>query len=71
MFIVVMAFLIFLGLSTFVPDSSIVGVYGSKIGYLNYDMFGYLAYIYPFLLIVPSFFIYRDSTFDNRRVEFI
>ncbi len=61
--------MIFLGLSTLIIDSSIVGIYGSKLGSFNLEMFGYIAYLYPFLLIVPAFFIYKKTTFDTRRIE--
>ncbi len=69
LFVIATAFLIFLGLSTLIIDSSIVGIYGSKLGNFNIEMFGYIAYLYPFFLIVPAFFIYKETTFDTRRIE--
>ena len=50
-------------------DASIVGLYGSILGKTNHHLFGYISYIYPFVLIVLSYLIYKDSRFDTRRVE--
>ncbi len=50
-------------------DSSIVGVYGSILGKTNHNLFGYIAYVYPFLAIILSYFIYKDNKFDTRRIE--
>ena len=63
------AFLIFLGLSTILVDASVVGVYGSILGKGNHHLFGYISYIYPFILIVLSYLVYKDKRFDTRRVE--
>ncbi len=35
----------------------------------NLHLFGYISYIYPFLLIVLSYFVYKQTKFDTRRVE--
>ncbi len=63
------AFFVFLGLSTILMDASIVGVYGSILGKGNHHLFGYISYVYPFVLIVLSYLIYKDNRFDTRRVE--
>jgi len=63
------AFFIFLGFSTFLGDLSIVGVYGSILGRQNHHLFGYIAYIYPELLVILSYFIYKNSEFSTRRIE--
>lgn len=54
-----------------VPDPSFVGSYGAILGHWNQKWFGYVSYIYPFLLIVPTFLFYKDTSFTSRRVEFI
>jgi len=46
-----------------------VGAYGHILGKVNHHLFGYISYIYPFILIVLSFFIYKDNKFDTRRIE--
>ncbi len=63
------AFFLFLGLSTVLMDISIVGVYGAKLGTLNFHLFGYISYVYPFALLLLSYFIYKDRRFDIRKLE--
>jgi len=60
---------VFLGLSTFLGDLSVVGVYGSILGKTNHHLFGYIAYAYPVLLIFLSYFVYKNSEFTTRKVE--
>jgi len=40
------------------PEAS--GRVGSVIGLYNRVFFGYIAFIYPYLLVVPAYFIYKD-----------
>ncbi len=63
------AFFVFLGLSTILMDASVVGVYGSMLGKGNHHLFGYISYVYPFVLIVLSYLIYKENKFDTRRIE--
>ena len=46
-----------------------VGVYGSILGKGNHHFFGYISYVYPFVLMVLSYLVYKNSRFDTRRVE--
>ncbi len=62
---------IFCGLSTLLPDASYVGKIGSIFGNFNREYFGYISFVYPFLLIIPAFFIYKYPKFDSRKVEII
>lgn len=70
-FIVLVAFFIYFGISTIVEDSSFVGTFGKELGFLNREYFGYFSFVYPFLLIAPSFLIYKNREFSIRRVEII
>ena len=63
------AFFVFLGLSTILMDASVVGIYGSILGKGNHHLFGYISYVYPFVLIVLSYLIYKENKFDTRRIE--
>jgi len=47
----------------------VVGVYGSILGKGNHHFFGYISYVYPFVLMVLSYLVYKNSRFDTRRVE--
>ncbi len=46
------------------------GKIGSIIGLYNRVFFGYIAFVYPFLLIVPAYFVYRDPHMhlERRRI---
>ncbi len=50
------------------PEAS--GKIGSTIGLYNRVFFGYLAFIYPYILIVPAYFVYKDPhmRFDRTRI---
>ncbi|MDD3462723.1 MAG: DNA translocase FtsK 4TM domain-containing protein [Sulfurospirillaceae bacterium] len=51
------------------PDASIVGKYGAYAGGLNKNLFGYVAFIYPFFILIPGFFVYKDQALTQRRAE--
>ncbi|MDR0407919.1 MAG: DNA translocase FtsK 4TM domain-containing protein, partial [Campylobacteraceae bacterium] len=63
------AFLVFLGIATIVTDTSLVGAYGKTIGIWNRNIFGFFAYAYPFLLIVPLYLFYKYPQMDMRKIE--
>ncbi len=50
-----------MGISTLFVDFSFVGKIGTIFGSFNRKYFGFLAYIYPFLLLVPLFWIYKKK----------
>ncbi|EAJ5693179.1 DNA translocase FtsK [Campylobacter fetus] len=52
--------LIFFGVATIVPNASFVGTFGNILGSFNYKLFGFLAYIYPFLLLYPAILNYKN-----------
>lgn len=61
--------MLFFGVATLLPEAAFVGSYGSSLGKWNQFWFGYVSYIYPFLLILPAFFFYRDSDITPRKIE--
>lgn len=61
--------MLFFGVSTILPNASFVGSVGNLIGNLNYKLFGFISYIYPFLLIYPVFLNYRN--FKKLNLKFI
>lgn len=64
--------MIFFGFATISADSDIVGNLGQILGNANLKAFGYFAYLYPFLLLVPIYSIYRNfRTINFRFYEFI
>ncbi|MDD2384557.1 MAG: DNA translocase FtsK 4TM domain-containing protein [Sulfurospirillaceae bacterium] len=62
------ALLLFLGISTVLPDASIVGKYGAYLGLWNKQWFGYFSFFYPFVLVIPAFIFYKDSKLCERRI---
>jgi S-DNA-T family DNA segregation ATPase FtsK/SpoIIIE len=50
------------------PEAS--GKVGSVIGLYNRVFFGYLAFVYPYLLIIPAYFVYKDPhmRFERTRI---
>ena len=66
-----MGIALFCGLSTILLDASVVGKIGHIFGIYNREYFGYISFIYPFLLIIPAFLFYKYPKFDNRKAEII
>ncbi len=62
---------VFCGLSTTLLDASVVGKIGHIFGMYNREYFGYISFVYPFLLIIPAFLFYKYPKFDNRKAEII
>jgi len=56
--------LLFVGVSTIFIDLPAVGKLGATIGAANRNFFGFISYIYPFLLLIPAYKIYKDE-FDE------
>ncbi len=52
------------------PDAPAVGKIGAIMGHLNRNMFGVLAFIYPFALIVPAYIVYKgeESTMTKEEI---
>jgi len=63
--------LLFFGVATLQPVSGFVGSFGASIGSWNQLWFGYASYVYPFLLIVPALYFYRNSDINARKIEII
>lgn len=51
---------LYLGISTIFVDFKFVGKIGEAIGTKNREFFGALAYIYPFLMIVGAYWVYKN-----------
>jgi len=70
-YIIIIALLLYLGVSTFATGSSMVGKIGSNIGVYNKAIFGYLSFIYPFLLIFLSIFLYKNEDIELGKTSVI
>lgn len=51
------------------PNASFVGSVGNLIGNWNYKLFGFISYVYPFLLIYPAVLNYRN--FKKLNLKFV
>lgn len=67
--IVVFGVLIYLGFATILGDTQLMGSYGASFAAFNQHYFGYVSYIYLFLLLFPLYFVYRSTAFDIRMAQ--
>ena len=58
-------------MATLLPEAGFVGSFGASVGIWNQAWFGYVSYVYPFLLIAPALYFYRNGEMDARKVEII
>jgi len=70
-FIIFFGVFIYLGVATILGDSGLIGSYGASFASYNHQFFGYISYIYLFVLLIPIYIFYRHTTFDFRRAEVI
>ncbi|WP_345991239.1 DNA translocase FtsK 4TM domain-containing protein [Sulfurimonas sp. HSL-1716] len=68
-FIIFFGILIYLGVSTAIADGSVIGRFGAAFALFNHKYFGYLSYVYPFLLLYPLYVQFRYPSFTARRLE--
>jgi S-DNA-T family DNA segregation ATPase FtsK/SpoIIIE len=68
-FIVLFFILIYLGASTILGDSGLMGSYGAEFASFNQFYLGYISFVYIFVLLVPLYYIRKNSMFDFRRAE--
>ncbi len=67
--IVVSGVLIYLGFSTILGDTALMGKYGALFASYNQLYFGYVSFAYLFLLLIPIYFIYKHTELNYRKVE--
>ncbi len=68
-FIIVFGVLIYLGFATIFGASGLMGSYGASFSFYNKQYFGYIAFVYLFALLVPLYFMYKNTKFDFREAE--
>ena len=69
LFITLFGIVFYLAMATILGDSGLIGSFGADFAALNQDLFGYLSYIYLFVLGIGLYFMYRQAGFDVRRAE--
>ncbi len=53
------------------PDAPMVGALGTAFGHFNRKVFGLIGFIYPFLLTLPAYLIYKDSRLSQELSKFL
>ena len=64
--IIIFGIFIYLGVSTVFGESELMGSYGSIFASYNQHFFGYISYVYLFVLLLPIYFLYKNTTLDFR-----
>ncbi len=68
-FIIVLGVLVYLGFSTLFGETGLMGSYGAAFSALNQGYFGYIAFIYLFVLLWPLYHLYKHTKFEFREAE--
>ena len=68
-FIIVFGILIYLGFATILGSSALMGSYGLVFSAYNHLYFGYISYVYLFILILPLYFLYINPLLNFRSAE--
>lgn len=71
LFIIVFGILIYLGMATILGDSGVIGSFGITFATFNHKYFGYIAYVYLLILLIPTYIFYKHTAFDFRKAEAI
>ena len=69
LFIIIFGLLIYLGFSTLFGSTGLMGSYGATFSLYNQLYFGYISFIYLFVLLVPLYFLYKNRSFGVRKLE--
>lgn len=69
LFILILAVMVYAGISTIIADAGVIGSVGELIAKANRALFGYVSFVYLFVLLYPLYRYYRDSEIDVERTE--
>jgi len=69
LFIIIFGVLIYLGFSTWFGSTGLMGSYGSTFSSYNQLYFGYISFVYLFILLAPLYYFYKDTSFGFRKTE--
>ena len=69
LFITLFGVIFYLAMATILGDSGIIGSLGADFAEINQRLFGYLSFVYLFVLGLGLFFLYKRRGFDVRRAE--
>lgn len=69
LFIIAFGLLVYLGFATILGESGLIGSYGAIFASYNHKLFGYISFVYLIVLLVPLYFLYKESYFNFRKAE--
>ncbi|MEN8304050.1 MAG: DNA translocase FtsK, partial [Campylobacterota bacterium] len=69
LFIIFFGIFIYLGVSTVFGDSELMGSYGSVFASYNQHLFGYISFVYLFALLIPIYYLYKNTTLNFRKAQ--
>ncbi len=69
LFIIIFGLLIYFGFANILGQSGVMGSFGKAFYAYNHHYFGYLAYVYIFVLIYPLYRLYRAGRPNFRTLE--
>ncbi|MEN4053221.1 MULTISPECIES: DNA translocase FtsK 4TM domain-containing protein [Sulfurimonas] len=68
-FIIVIGVIIYLGFSTIFGETGLIGSYGASFALYNREYFGYISFVYLFVLLFPLYHLYKYTKFEFREAE--
>ncbi|MFT7861034.1 MAG: DNA translocase FtsK [Sulfurimonas sp.] len=69
LFIFLFGIFIYLGFSTILGTTALMGSFGVSFASFNHLYFGYISYIYLFILLYPLYKLYKGNGFSARTAE--
>ena len=53
------------------PDAPMVGAIGTGFGHFNRNTFGLIGFVYPFMMTLPAYLIYKDNRLSHELSKFL
>ncbi len=69
--IIISVIFLYLGFSTIIEDPKYVGKFGHAFSLSNKEYFGYIAFVYLFLLLYPLYKLYKKPVFNKKSFEIL
>jgi len=69
LFIIIVGVFIYLGVATIFGESELMGSYGSVFASYNQLFFGYVSFVYLFVMLLPIYFLYKTTKLNFRQAQ--
>ncbi len=70
-FIIATGIITYLGFSTIFGETGLMGSYGAGFALYNREYFGYISFVYLFVLLFPLYCLYKHTKFEFRESEIL